>query len=135
MNIVILRNELLDDPLSRSYSGMNHSQAATSLNTKNRPGPERTVVPAYEIWESVVPAEWASLNAQEKQRVQTILGMGQVNIKGANTRNALGAVFGVGTTTRSNLLLLQAGPQISRAEELGLGVVGDGHVQSARENS
>lgn len=132
MDIAALAVELTTDTLARGYAGMTNQQAADSLNTINRTGPERTIIPSYEIIDATVPGEWATLTATEKQRYQTITGAGQVNIKNANTRAALAAMFGVGTTTRSNLIALQAGSQISRAEELGLGTVGDGHVASAR---
>lgn len=132
MDIAALQTELTTDPLGRGYSGMTDSQAANSLNTANRDGPDREIVSSHELFEAIVPAEWGSLSAAEKQRVQTILAMGQVNLKGANTRANLATAFGAGTTTRSNLQALQAGPKISRAIELGLGTVGDGHVASAR---
>lgn len=133
MHIIALAAELTNDPLGRGYAGMTPALAAASLNARNRPGPDRDTVPAYEILEAIVPAEWTSLSAAEKQRVQTIISAGTVNLKGANTRAMLGAAFGAGTTTRANLLALQAGPPISRAEELNLGAaVGDGHVVSAR---
>ncbi len=83
---------------------------------------DRETIPAHEIFEAIVPAEWASLTAQEKQRVQTILSMGQVNLKGANTRAALAAAFGAGTTTRANLLALQKRAGSVMEREFGAGV-------------
>lgn len=132
MDIAALAAELTNDPLGRGYSGMSNAQAAASLNTVNITGPERDIIEAYELIDATVPAEWASLSAAEKQRYQTITGAGRVNIKNANTRSSLASIFGAGTTTRANMLALQAGPQISRATQLGLGTVGDGHVASAR---
>lgn len=78
---------------------------------------DRPLVPAYEVWEAIVPTEWAALSAQEKQRIQTILSMGTVYTKGANTRASFQAAFAGGTTTRTNLtnLLTRKG---SRAEQL-----------------
>lgn len=69
---------------------------------------DRTEIPSHEVFEAVVPAEWSAITAAEKQRVQTILGMGTVNFGGPNTRAALGSAFGAGTTTRANLLALQS---------------------------
>lgn len=132
MDIAVLATELTTDPLGRGYAGMSDAQAAASLNTANRDGPDRDVIPSYELINATVPAEWAALSAAEKQRYQTITGAGMVDISNTNVRSSLAAMFTAGTTTRTNMLALRAGPQISRATELGLGVVGDGHVASAR---
>lgn len=134
MSLDKLRTELTSDPLGIGYAGMTDAQVVASLLAVNRPGAEREVIPSYEILEATVPAEWATLTAQEKQRYQTLISAGQVNLRGANTRAMLGAMFGAGTTTRANMLALQTGPVKSRAEELGLGEVREGDVQIARAN-
>lgn len=131
MNYTVLIDELTNDPLARGYAGMTDQEVVDSLLTKNRPT-QRTVIPSYEIFDAIVPDEWAALSSQEKQRIQTILSMGNVNIKGTNTRDSFLRAFLPGTTTRTNLAALQVGPNISRAEELGISDVGDGHVASAR---
>lgn len=131
MNLRSLRDELIDDQLGRDYASMTDAQAATSLNTPNRPT-ERAVVPTYDLFDAIVPAEWAALSAVERQRVETVLSLGSVNLRGANTRASLMATFGAPTTTRANLIALQAGENISRAEELGLPRVGAHHVARAR---
>ena len=131
MNYTALKTELTSDPLTRGYAAMTSQQAADSLNTANRPV-ERSVVPAHEVFEAVVPSEWAALAAAEKTRFQSIIGMGDVNLKGTNTRAALAAMFAAGTTTRANLIALQAGQPISRAAELGLGEVTAGDIERAR---
>jgi hypothetical protein len=132
MNYAILINELQVDPLGRGYSSLTDVQVVASLLARNI-ATERTVIPSYEVIEATVPAEWAALTAAEKQRYQTLTGAGQINLKGANTRAMLGAMFGAGTTTRANLAALQAGEPISRAEQLGIPDVADGHVASARQ--
>lgn len=132
MDYTILVAELTNDPLPRGYAGMTDAQRLASLRVKDRPT-ERSIVAAYEVLEAIVPSEWAALTAQEKQRVQTFTSAGQVNLKGPNTRAAFAAAFGGGTTTRSNLLALQAGPNQDRATELGIADVGDGHLASARQ--
>lgn len=131
MDYAILTAELTNDPLGRGYAGMTDVQVLASLLTKDRPT-EREIVPSHEVIEATVPSDWASLTATERQRYQTLISAGSVNLKGANTRAMLGAMFGPGTTTRANLMALQAGPPQSRAEELGIPDVGDGHIQSAR---
>jgi hypothetical protein len=68
---------------------------------------EQQVVPAYEVLEAIVPSEWSALTAQEKQRVELMLSLGEVKLSGPNTRSALAAAFGPATTTRANLIALQ----------------------------
>lgn len=125
----VLRNELLTDPTALGYAAPriagNDSTLADLLNAVS---PTRLIdrgfIPASEVFEAIVSTEWAAASAQEKQRVQLILGMGEINLKGPNTRAALGAAFGVGTTTRANLQTLQSRPG-SRSEFLfgeGVGV-------------
>lgn len=131
MNLVNLKSELLaGHPGTGAYAADNEA-AANQLNATNRPG-ERGLVNASDVFEAIVPAEWAALSANEKQRVQTILGMGQVNLKGPNTRASLAAAFGPATTTRANLVALQAGPSQSRAFELFGELVTPSHVADAR---
>lgn len=130
MDFVILHGELINDPLGRGYAGMTDAQAAASLNMVNRPR-ERGVVPAHELIDATVPAEWATLTAAEKQRYQTLTGAGEVNVRSANVRAAFMAMFGAGTATRTALAALQ-NEQVSRAAELGLETVYEGHVFMAR---
>jgi hypothetical protein len=130
MDWQLLKTELTSDPLARGYSGMDDQTAAASLTTKNRQQ-ERTVVPSFLILDNLVPAEWAALTAQEKQRLALIISAAQVNLKSANTRQAFLDAFAGGTTTRANLAALQ-NEQISRGTELGLGELHAGDVKYAR---
>jgi hypothetical protein len=129
--LATLRNELLTDPLGRSYGPMTDAQAATSLNTANRAA-KRTIIPARDIIGATVPSEWAALTAAEKQRYQTITGAGDVDTSHTNVQDAFLAMFANGTTTRANLIALRDLPNVSRATELGLPPVGAHHVAAAR---
>ena len=94
---------------SPDLATLDDAAAAEKLNTDTvTVQVARSIIPAHEVFEAIVPGEWAALNAAEKQRVQTILAMGSVDLRGANTRASLGAAFGPATTTRANLLALQA---------------------------
>lgn len=130
MDFVILHDELTNDPLGRGYSGMTDLQAAADLNTVYR-SRDRGVVDAHELIDATVPSEWSALTAAEKQRYQTLTGAGQVNVQSTNVRSAFGAMFGAGTQTRTNLIALQS-ETISRATELGIDHVYEGHVFMAR---
>lgn len=129
-----LAAELSADPAALGYAGQSDPACAALLNAP-RAGVTVPVgvVPAYSVFEAMDPTEWAALSAQEKQRIQTILSMGQVNTAGANTRAAFQAAFAAGTTSRANLVALLTRPG-SRAEALfGAGtVVSDQDVGRAR---
>jgi hypothetical protein len=133
MDYTILKAELTADPLARGYASMTDTQAATSLNTANITR-KRKIIPAWEVIEATVVAEWTALSAAEKQRYQTLTGAGDVNVQGVNTRAAFGAMFAAGTQTRTNLLALENDTPWSRREQLGLPVVYDHHVAYARSH-
>lgn len=127
---VALKAEITNDPaglgLAAPFAAGSFGSVLSLLNaTRQTIDIDRLTVPAYEVFDAIVPSEWAALSAQEKQRIQTVLSMGTVYTKGTNTRAAFQAAFGVGTTTRTNLtaLLTRKG---SRAEQLfGTAVVLD----------
>jgi hypothetical protein len=127
MDYTALKNEIVNDPLSLGYStpysaGRDNAVADLLNQVRATILLDREVIPAYEVIEATVPAEWAALSAAEKQRYETITGAGEVDVKGTNTRAAFAAMFSAGTATRSNLSALQQ-RQGSRAEQLfGTGV-------------
>lgn len=100
-----------------AYTGLTDQAAADAINGATATV-DRGVVESHEVWEAIVPAEWSAAAAAERTRVQVLLSMGRVNVRGANTRASLAAAFGVGTTTRTNLLALQT-RTVSLAEALG----------------
>ena len=112
MNYTALKTELTTDPLALGLVALSNEAAAAKLNEVPNTASagrlvERDVVPSWEVFEAVVPAEWAALSAAEKQRLQTMLSMGSINLKKPNTRAAFIAMFGAATTTRANLIALQ----------------------------
>lgn len=117
VDLAVLKTELTN----AHYNGMSDAAAAGELNVTPswNAGDKaaRTLVPTYELFEAIVPSEWAAATAQEKQRVQTILSMGMANVAGANTQQAFRDAFGAGTTTRANLIALVS-RTCSRAEFL-----------------
>lgn len=129
MDLQILKTELATDPLALGYAGKTAAQKASLLNTTQRTI-SRTLINAYEIINATVPAEWAALTADEKNRYATLTGAGQVDASNANVRAAFLAMFAAGTTTRSNLAALQ-NQTVSRAVELGLGTVTEQNVIDA----
>lgn len=122
MNYTALKAELENDPNAYGYAPywttgtgwklvemLNTPRAAIRI--------DRDIVPAHEVYEAIVPSEWAALTADNKLLVQTMLGMGDINAKGTNTRLSFAAAFGAGTQTRANLVALQKRDG-SRAEQL-----------------
>jgi len=130
MDLAVLWNEINTDPAGLGYAGKTNAQIAALLNAATV-SVERATVSGYEVFECIVPAEWAALTAQEKSRVQLILAMGTVNLQGTNTRASLGATFGAGTATRTALLALQ-NQTVARTQYLGIGSVTPGDVQRAK---
>ena len=130
MDYVALKTELTTDPLTRGYSAMDDVAAAVDLNTVYR---ERDVesVTGQEIFEAAVTSELDALTDAQRTKFYAIIGMGEILVNGTNTKAALLAMFGAGTTTRTNLGTLQK-QSVSRAVELGLGTVAPGDVENAR---
>ena len=125
-----LRTEIETDPLSRGYSSMTDLEVATDLNIVYRELDVESVS-GQAIFETVVPSEYNALTDKQLNLLHAIMGMGSILVNGTNTRTALLSMFGPGTTTRSNLAALQK-RDVSRAQELGLPYVYEGHVQEAR---
>lgn len=117
-----LRNEIQNDPTAIGFAAMvtagDTGAIADALNlSRVAINITRDVVPSYEVFDAIVPSEWAALSSQEKNRIQLILSMGQVLVKGTNTRQAFLDAFSAGTTTRTNLAALQT-RKGSRLEQL-----------------
>ena len=130
MNIDILRAELTDDLLIRGYSGMSDEAAAADLNIVYRER-DRTVIPAHEIVDALVVAEWAAITDLQRTTIGLIVSAGSVNVQNENVRAAFLDAFVGGTATRANLAAIQT-EQVSRGVELGLGFVGMADVEDAR---
>ena len=122
MDLQKLKSELATDPVAMGYSGKTTDQIVTLINDPTKRTIDRTIVPAYEVINATVPAEWAALTADEKTRYSTLTGAGALDVTNANVRAAFAAMFGAGTTTRTALVALQTRTG-SRADELGLGPV------------
>lgn len=126
----VIRGELDADPLTRGYSGMGDQAAADDLNTVYRTR-VRDRVATWEVLEATVPSEYSALTAGEKTRYQTFISAGVIDPSGPNIRAGFAEMFGTGTVTRANLLVLQD-EDISRGEELEVGAVSEGDVTRAR---
>jgi hypothetical protein len=67
------------------------------------------IVPAYMIYNAIVPSEWSALTPANQQLIRDILSQGTVDgSTGKTARTVLLSVFGVGTQTRANLAAIAA---------------------------
>ncbi len=114
-----------------AYTGLTDQQAADALNARNISVDVEGATGA-DILEATVPAEYNALAAAQKDVWLAMIVMPSLHLDGANTRLFLANMFGQGTQTRANLIAMQSG-LMSRATQIGLGVVLPGHVQMVRE--
>lgn len=126
----ILRSEILVDPLVRGYLGMTDLEVADDLNTEYRTK-TRGNVAGWEIFNVTDDVEYAALTDLEKASWDALCGIEQIDTGNGVAKAKEAELFGGGTTTRSNLSTLQ-NPAASRATELGLPFVYEGHIQEAR---
>ena len=117
---VLIRAEITNDPAGVGYAALisaSNFTAALAALSLHRVSVQidQQLIPTASIFEAMVPAEWAALSAQEKQRIQIVLSLGAVDLRGPNVRGTFTTAFVAGTTTRTNLqtLLTRNG---SRAE-------------------
>lgn len=82
------------------------------------------------LFEAVKPADYSALTAVQLTTFWGIIGMGTINVDGANVRAALAAMFN-GTDTLEALVALQT-RDVSHFQKEGLGFVYPGHIENAR---
>jgi len=143
----ILRHELLADPLQYGYAGMSDEKVAVVLNTQTRTRPASTFRCHRDVAMALTEEEyqafkraWEMAKAQSSRVASMSVFFDMPCTKDGSTG---GIDFGhdaVREVIRNLDLseeikgkLLSLGEELcSRAEELGLGRVEPGHVQSAR---
>lgn len=135
-DIPALKQELTENPLGRAaYSGTDQ-EAADDLNTAYREV-IRSNLSGSTIFNAIVPSEFSALTADQQRFVRDVFSLGDaVDVgPGTNARTVLLDAFGVGTTTRDNLVAAVT-VNITRAEELNLlgrsPEIGPAHVAEAR---
>ena len=143
MNKAALKNELTDDPLGRGYSGMSDSAAADSLNAANRAVVRSVSAQSQRMW----------LAGEIHQKIAAGVDTGATDTLKGICRSALLMATnedeyvradhlalldalvagGILTQAEADALDDKADATISRAEELGLGLVGEQHITKARQ--
>jgi len=125
-----LRDEMQIDPLVRGYAGMADATAVlSSLTTSNRTR-DRVVVPTHEVFGALLLSDVAALAQADRDVLQGLLSMGDVNVQDANTRTLISDMFPSGVT-RTNLIALQT-ESITRLEELTLSIPSLHQIDNAR---
>jgi len=131
MDYQILADEISNDPGARGYAGMTDAEVAAALNTADITR-IRTSMTGREVFEATDSAEYAALTDSKKQEWIGFCGIAEHDPKAGGPAQAFVTyIYGGGSTTVSNLSSLRE-ETISRATELGLGVIEDWQVTKAR---
>jgi len=131
MNISTLKSELLSGhPVTGAYDA-DDALAADQINLVNRTK-NRTSISASEVVNAFDSAEFTALSDANKALVWNIVHIGELNPFGIEA-TLLTSIFGGGSNTIVNLAALRT-DNISRADELGLGVVGANHIELSRRS-
>jgi len=129
MNIDVLKGELLVGHPDTGPYDADDALAADQLNVVNRKT-NKTTMEASEVMQAIDAAELNVLAADKQRQVWDVLHLGTVNPFGTEA-TILTTVFGAGSETITALAALRK-YDVSRAVELGLGVIRAGNVQEAR---
>lgn len=136
MDYVALRAELDTDPNAYGYAALAASgstQALADLLNLVRQeitGFFRGLVPSHEFLTAIVLSEYLVLTDANRDYLHLLLTPELVDTGSATLRASVATVFGVGTTSRANLVAM-ASRAGSRAEQLGLGTVTSTDIATA----
>jgi len=124
-----LKDEVINDPLGRGYSGMTAVQVVADGDIKYRTR-NRTTMSRTEIINRVVKAEYNVLTDANKDLFWKVVNSEDINPFGVEA-DLITDIFTGGSTTITNLQTARV-ESISRWDDLGLGDVKVGHVERAR---
>jgi len=130
MDLVALKTELTTDPAALGYAAEagDHLAIAALLNRQQRTI-DAELLSSGSLVSCIDRVEFAALSAADKQYLNLFVTAGDAPMS-ANVRQALRALFPVGSETRRqiNRATRRAG---SRAEELGFGPVTESDIADA----
>ena len=130
MDYVALKTELDTDPLTRGYAGMAAADAAIDMNTIYRTR-QRDAMSGDEVFNATDATEFTGLTESKQTLWVSFTSKDVLDPYASANIDFVDFVFGGGSTTRSNLQALRV-ESVSRAVELGLGIVKTGDVEFAR---
>lgn len=112
-----LEDELTLDPLGRGYSTLTNGEIDASGRVENR-SRNRISMSGREIASEVVDSEYNALSDIKKTQFLSLMASEDLDPFGLGA-NVIKDIFGVGSTTRSNLAVARV-ESISRWNELGI---------------
>ncbi len=119
IDYAVLKTEIQTDPMTLGYAGKTNPEVAALLNEVGLSSEAVNVgtIDGQELSKAVVISEYTALTDAQRQAWTTILsaGDGQVDVDDTRVVDQIGAIWGVPTTTRANLLALKT-RSASRAE-------------------
>lgn len=130
--LLLLKAELANDPLSRGYSAMSNEQIVASLNEKNRNHNVESLS-GQEMFYNTVTSEYGSLTDSKKNEWLGFCGLGEVDPFNNVVVAFVVYIFGGGSETVAALSAARV-ELISRAEEGGLPFVTVEDVEKAKSN-
>jgi hypothetical protein len=116
-NLLVLKDEINTDPLTRGYAGMSDLEIAVDLKVNYRQR-NRDSMTGSEVLNAIVKSEYAALTDAEKDGVWQLIHLGELNPFGFET-DLMVDIFGEVSAT---ITALQAARKeaTSREAELGL---------------
>jgi len=126
----ILKSEIVTDPLGRGYSSMSNQEIANDLNTVYRQINKLSMTGA-EVFYNTSAAEYAALSDSKKSQWIGFCGIGEIDPFNTVAVAFVEYIFGVGSTTMSNLQNARK-ENASRATELGLPTIFEQIVADAK---
>ena len=129
MDYQVLSNEIITDPLTRGYAGMTDQEVADDLNTIYRTR-NRSSMTGKEVKDRIDTTEWSTRTDAQKQIVLALCNRDDLDPFGIDAQIFQDEMAGA-TNTIAALNAYRV-EDISRGEELGLGLVKDYDVYAAR---
>ncbi|MFQ5622427.1 MAG: hypothetical protein ACE5FS_03425 [Paracoccaceae bacterium] len=130
MNYAKLKAEVTTDPLGRGYSAMTDAEVATSLNVADRQR-AREQMSGDEVFQQTDGTEFAGLTDTKRQLWVAFCARDGIDPRAPANRNFVKFIFGAGAKTVSTLEAARM-ETVSRANELGAGVIKPGDINHAR---
>ncbi len=118
IDYIALKNELINDPLVRGYSGMSDEQALADLLTAYRTKAVQ-YVSGSQILNATDDVEFAALTLDQRTLWVSMCSSDRIEVSSGVAKSIEADLFGPGSTTRDNLVALKT-ENITRALELGL---------------
>ena len=124
-----LIDEITNDPLTRGYAGMTDLDIAQSLNAADREV-NRTSISGSELLGLADSTEYSNLTDIQRDNWLALCGVDSINPSGS----AVQLVVSIWAGNPLTVAALQSArvELISRAQELGLGLINEGDVNHAR---